>query len=255
MINLDLKESTDIVEACDERFVPIQFRNQHTDLSETFWRFVARQSCYVHWKGIPMQKDPFQITITQQLIQDIKPKTIIEFGTFRGASAVWLADIQSLSVEDGVVFSVDITDEYLYSAAKNDPRLRLILGDSNDVEQIFSPDLIATFRHPILLVEDAHINTTGILEFFHNNVFKKGDYFIIEDTNIDYNNACYDVWKETMDEASSQNKLVNLNNKIIALEEWMLSKGGQYLVDSHYVDPFGIKNGSKNWNSVVKKVK
>ncbi|MCZ6884296.1 MAG: cephalosporin hydroxylase family protein [Rickettsia endosymbiont of Ixodes ricinus] len=45
--------------------------------------------------------------MTQGLIQELKPKTIIEFGSFKGASALWLADIQSLSVKDGKVISID----------------------------------------------------------------------------------------------------------------------------------------------------
>ncbi|MCZ6886659.1 MAG: CmcI family methyltransferase [Rickettsia endosymbiont of Ixodes persulcatus] len=38
-------------------------------------------------------KNPFQIVTIQGLIQELKPKTIIEFGSFKGASALWLADI------------------------------------------------------------------------------------------------------------------------------------------------------------------
>ena len=33
------------------------------------------------------------LTIYQQLIQDLKPKTIIEFGTYEGGSALWMNDI------------------------------------------------------------------------------------------------------------------------------------------------------------------
>lgn len=57
------------------------------------------------------KKSPFQIVTTQGLIQELKPKTIIEFGSFKGASALWLADIQSLSVKDGKVISIDIDFE------------------------------------------------------------------------------------------------------------------------------------------------
>ena len=33
------------------------------------------------WKNLTLMKDPMTLTIYQQLIQDLKPRTIIEFGT------------------------------------------------------------------------------------------------------------------------------------------------------------------------------
>ena len=95
----------------------------------------------------------------------------------------------------------------------------------------------------------------GILDYFHDNLLKLGDYFIVEDTNIDYNNACYKVWIEEFDHSYCNNKLENLNNKIVNLKSWLQSKDNAYLVDTKYVDPFGIVNATKNWNSVIKKVK
>ena len=48
-------------------------------------------------------------------------------------------------------------------------------------------------------------------------------------------------------------KLENLNNKLIKLTNWLKEQKDLYLVDTKYVDPFGITNASKNWNSVIKK--
>lgn len=255
MVNQNLKQNFHRNEMIYERFVPIETRDEESDLSSSFWEFIAKKSCYVSWKGIPMQKDPFQIITTQQLIQELKPRTIIEFGTFRGASAVWLADIQSLTVKDGKIITLDITDEYLDPLAKSDTRIDFIIGDSNHVEKLFPQDMIKNFQHPILLIEDAHINTTGILDFFHKNVFTDGDYFIVEDTNLDYNNACAEVWKMDLDPITCHNKLTNLNNKIVNLKKWLDNKENKYLVDTRFVDPFGMKNATKNWNSVIKRVK
>jgi len=201
-----------------------------------------------------MQKGPFQILITQQLIQELKPKTIIEFGSFKGGSALWLADIQSLSVTDRKVISIDINLSNVDSRAKQNPKIQFLQGDCNEVEKIFSFAEMSTFMHPILLIEDAHINTAGILDFFHTNLFKSGDYFIVEDTNLDYNNSCYKEWRIGLDENDCLAKLNNLNNKIKVLEKWLSNKNGMYLVDGKYVDPFGIINASKNWNSVLRRM-
>ncbi len=48
-------------------------------------------------------------------------------------------------------------------------------------------------------------------------------------------------------------KLENLNNKIVKLTNWLREKKDLYLVDTKYVDSFGITNASKNWNSVIRK--
>jgi cephalosporin hydroxylase len=243
-----LKKETD-------RFINIETRNLESDLPELFWRQIAKESCYVNWKGIPMQKGPFQIITTQQLIQELKPKTIIEFGTYKGGSALWLADLQQLSITNGKVISIDINLDNVSSTLMKDPRIEFLQGDSNDIQNIFPKEKLTQLMHPILLIEDAHINTIGILDYFHKHSFKKDDYFIVEDTNKHYNEACYYFWQENLTESESLNKLENLNNKILNLQKWLSDKDKMYLLDAKYLDPFGIKNASKNWNSIVKRVK
>lgn len=237
------------------RLVPIEARTAESDLPRSFWDPIANQSCHVSWRGIPIQKSPFQIVATQQLIQELQPKTIIEFGSFKGGSALWLADIQSLCVSEGKVISIDIDLTNIHSSVKQDNRIEFIQGDSNRIETIFPIQKIKELTYPILLIEDAHINTVGILDYFHQHILRAGDYFIVEDTNFDYNQACYEVWKKTLDEETCIQKLQNLNNKLIHLTGWLADKNGMYLVDTHYVDPFGIQNASKNWNSVIKKIR
>ncbi|MCZ6886660.1 MAG: hypothetical protein O7C59_00370 [Rickettsia endosymbiont of Ixodes persulcatus] len=73
--------------------------------------------------------------------------------------------IQSLSVKDGQVISIDIDFENIDQAVKEDNRIEFLQGDSNKVEAIFPKEKISEIVHPILLIEDAHINTIGILEY------------------------------------------------------------------------------------------
>ncbi|MGG2343775.1 CmcI family methyltransferase [Rickettsia amblyommatis] len=83
-------------------------------------------------------------------MQALKPKTIIEFRSFKGASALWLADIQSLSVKDSKVISIDIDFENIDQAVKEDNRIEFLQGDSNKVEAIFPKEKISEIIHPIL---------------------------------------------------------------------------------------------------------
>jgi hypothetical protein len=41
--------------------------------------------------------------------------------------------------------------------------------------------------------------------------------------------------------------------KMPQLKGWVMSHEDEYLVDTYYLDIYGY-NGSKNWNSVLKKV-
>ncbi|WP_017443324.1 CmcI family methyltransferase [Rickettsia gravesii] len=133
-----------------KRFVSINNRISVSDIPESFWYYIAENSCDINWENIPLQKSPFQIVTTQGLIQALKPKTIIEFGSFKGASALWLADIQSLSVKDGKVISIDIDFENIDQAVKEDNRIEFLQGDSNKVEAIFPKEKISEIVHPIL---------------------------------------------------------------------------------------------------------
>ncbi|MFV9900803.1 MAG: CmcI family methyltransferase [Rickettsia conorii subsp. raoultii] len=133
------------------RFVSINNRTSVSDiLPESFCYSIAENSCDINWENILLQKSPFQIVITQGLIQALKSKTIIEFRSFKGASALWLADIQSLSIKDGKVISIDIDFENIDQAVKEDNRIEFLQGDSNKVEAIFPKEKISEIVHPIL---------------------------------------------------------------------------------------------------------
>lgn len=56
-----------------------------------------------------------------------------------------------------------------------------------------------------------------------------------------------------MEEKACIEKLENLNNKIVKFTNWLRERKDLYLIDTKYVDPFGITNASKNWNSVIRK--
>lgn len=183
---------------------------------------------------------------TQELIQELAPRTIIEFGSYKGGSALWLADMQQLFVQSGQVLSVDRDLSRLDEKAKSDRRIRFLEGDVNHIEQIFSKGTLENLPRPLLLIEDTHVNLTGILDYCHQYILREGDYIIVEDTNPDYYHACAKVRSK-----KSQNS--NLNNKLVILTEWLYNHIPYYQVDTKYLDLFGVKNISKNWNSVLRR--
>ena len=123
------------------------------------------------WKGLTLMKDPMTLTIYQQLIQDIKPKTIIEFGTYEGGSALWMKDVcKSLSLDTKVI-TIDIKN---ISPIKEIDFINLNVHEIGNFE-------FDKYESPIIVIEDCHENLKGIFNKV-NNFLKKGDYFIVEDT-------------------------------------------------------------------------
>ena len=123
------------------------------------------------WKGLTLMKDPMTLTIYQQLIQDIKPKTIIEFGTYDGGSALWMKDLcKSLSLDTKVV-TIDIKP---IEPIKEIEFINLDVNKIDDFE-------FSKYESPIIVIEDCHENLKGIFNKV-DNFLKKGDYFIVEDT-------------------------------------------------------------------------
>ena len=47
----------------------------------------------MNWRGTIVLKDPLSLTINQQLLWELKPQTVIEFGAYKGGSALWTADM------------------------------------------------------------------------------------------------------------------------------------------------------------------
>src|SRR5258708_5448850 len=44
------------------------------------------------YRGISMLKNPFEVALYPLLLWQVKPRTVVEIGSYRGASALWLAD-------------------------------------------------------------------------------------------------------------------------------------------------------------------
>jgi cephalosporin hydroxylase len=137
----------------------------------------------MHWRGIPLVKSVFDVSLYMMLLWDLMPRTIIEIGSASGGSAAWLADLMVSYGLDCHVYSMDIVKPELLH-----PGVTFMQGDSNKIEEALPRDLLERLTHPWLFVEDAHVNVAGVLEWIH--IFAQaGDYFVIEDTTSDAKEA------------------------------------------------------------------
>ena len=132
------------------------------------------------YRGVPMLKCPFDIALYTRLIWDLKPKTLLEFGSKFGGSALWFADIlATFGLNDTILRSYDIRPV----TAFKDPRIEFLEIDVSRPQDFLDAEALDALPRPILVVEDsshqyAHLRT--LLNFLHPHL-RKGDYLVIED--------------------------------------------------------------------------
>jgi|CXWL01.1.fsa_nt_gi cephalosporin hydroxylase len=130
----------------------------------------------MQWKGMPLFKTVYDFSLYPMMLWALKPRTIIEIGSGTGASAVWLADLASTFEIDSEVYSVD-----LHAPDLTHDHVRFIQGDCREIRTVFDEDFLRDAPHPWLVIEDAHVNVSGVLSHFHPYV-EPGDYVVVEDS-------------------------------------------------------------------------
>jgi len=222
----------------ENRFVKISEREDRSDIPVLAWQPLLNNSYLQTWKGIILNKGVTEIALYPMLLHELQPKTIIEIGAFNGGAAIWMADLLNMFNIEGSIYSVD-------EKAKLDSRVIFLEGDCNKLSEVFSPEKLAEFPHPWLVIEDAHVNLVAVANYFDNNGLKKGDYLIVEDTN----KYMWESWDNNWDD---QEEMEKGSQKMDELRSWLQDHENEYLIDSYYQDMYGY-NGSKNWNSILKK--
>lgn len=131
------------------------------------------------YKGIPTLKNPFDLALYPMLFWETRPGTIIEIGSNRGGSALWLADVARSFGFPAQIHSIDlnrVTDV-------EDPLVTFHRGDANHLENSLTADFLGALPRPLMVIEDAshHKDTTlAVLNFF-DRWLRAGEYVIVED--------------------------------------------------------------------------
>lgn len=214
------------------RFFDIKERNFFSIISHFSYNFISEYGNKIKetkwnlfkWKGLTLMKDPMTLSIYMQLIQDIKPKTILEFGTYEGGSALWMKDIvKSLNI-DCKIYTFDIDENNV--KIESDDVIQFYKLDNHKIKEFIKNNhsIFSDLEHPLLIIEDSHSNLKELLTEIDDFILSK-DYLIIEDT-ID------------------EDKYANMTD--------FLSTNKNYEIDTYYCDFWG-HNNSWNINSFLRK--
>lgn len=235
-----LQAQVESQEPSQKRFVPMEERPDTSLLPAELMPPISGGKYSTTYRGIPLLKDPFHFTVVPQLLWELRPRTIFEFGAYHGGSALWMADLMKLYDSESRVLSLDIDLTKLESLArKHRPDIEFIEGDVFDVETHFPGERLKKLPHPWLLSEDSHVNMIGVLEHFHK-FMQPGDYLCIEDTN------------PAGPQISGQGVVKKLgyvewgSAKLDDLKRFVQNHPGKYLVDRKYTDFYG---SNVTWNT------
>jgi len=200
------------------------------------------------WRGVTLLKDALDVFLYEQLMWELKPKTIFESGTYTGGCALWMADTMRSFGESVPVITVDITDMNVHELVKNDPDIKVKIADITKIDEAFPEEMLQKCEHPWLLTEDCHVDLLGVLEHFHKYM-KPGDYFIIDDTGP---NCPLVSGQGLLDNVDINQE--NGMQKLLLLNSFLEKYSDYYKIDTFYTDRFGY-NASFNWNGYIKRVK
>lgn len=135
------------------------------------------------YRGTRLYKCPTDMWVYQEIIDDLRPGLVVETGTFRGGSALFIADRLELQ-SHGEVVTVDIT---ALPDQPQHPRLTYLIASST------APDLRAeidrrlpTDGSPVVVILDSDHSHQHVLEELRAfaSVVTPGSYLIVEDTNV-----------------------------------------------------------------------
>jgi cephalosporin hydroxylase len=215
-----------------ERFVRLEDRRWISDLawSHQLLRGIEKAKTNMlqldpvplHWKGAVLMKDPFDVAIYLTLVQELRPRTIIEVGAYQGGTAAWLADLLETLGIDGHVYAFDIDTDQIVA---RHPRVTFMAADSNNLST-FDEALLRDLPRPWLVIEDAHVNICEVLRFFDRHL-RPGDYLAVED--------------------------LFAPSYYVPFLKFAAAASSHYRVDTRYTDLFGY-NVSWNVNGYLRKI-
>lgn len=95
----------------DAMFSPeerVEYAKTIQDFNRLYYRCDRQTWCQTAWRGVNVLKPPTDLWIYQELIEKHRPDLIIETGTMRGGSAMFLSDMNRLMNPNGHVVTIDI---------------------------------------------------------------------------------------------------------------------------------------------------
>ncbi|HEY0101241.1 MAG TPA: CmcI family methyltransferase [Pyrinomonadaceae bacterium] len=134
------------------------------------------------WLGVETLKCPLDLWIYQELLQEVRPRYIIETGTAAGGSALFLASVCDL-LGTGEIITVDIEER---PARPAHARIEYLKGSSVAVDTVRAIKERVGVAAPVLAILDSDHSQQHVSQELqiYGAMVTEGSYLIVEDTNV-----------------------------------------------------------------------
>ena len=135
------------------------------------------------WLGAQALKNPLDLWVYQEIMWETEPELIVETGTYRGGSALYLASLCDLLAR-GEVISIDVEprrDDY-----PEHPRITYLAGRSSTDPGVVEEVRERAGGRPILVILDSDHSQRHVEAELaaYTPLVPVGSYVIVEDSNI-----------------------------------------------------------------------
>lgn len=158
---------------------------QH-ELIRLYHELPVWESTWFH--GVRIFKNPLDLWMVEQIMHRIQPRFVVETGTFRGASALFYAQVlEGLGLNESRVLTVDIADYNQAAAAQRLwKRVTFFHGSSTD-ERIVGEMAKLTRGATTLVALDSDHSMKHVLNELrmYAPMVSPGSYIVVEDTHMD----------------------------------------------------------------------
>jgi cephalosporin hydroxylase len=135
------------------------------------------------WLGTQALKNPLDLWVYQEIMAETRPELIVETGTWRGGSALYLASVCDL-LGEGEIVSIDVApmrDDY-----PQHPRITYLAGrSSTDPDVLAEVSARAAGRRTLVILDSDHSQAHVEAELAaYAPLVPVGCYLVVEDSNI-----------------------------------------------------------------------
>jgi cephalosporin hydroxylase len=153
----------------------------------SIWFFENQIWNTMSWCGIKTMKSPSDMWNYQEIISRVRPSLIVEFGTYQGGSALYMAEILRTLGLKSRVLTVDPNDWGIPDQVRNHPLIELhrtISIDPKIKERIKL--LREAYPGPMFVILDGDHSAENVYRelLIMKDLTVAGDYLINEDSNM-----------------------------------------------------------------------
>ncbi len=149
------------------------------------WYYDTKVWTTTTWLGVPAMKSVQDMWSYQEIITELQPGLVVEFGVAAGGATLFYAGILD-QLGHGRVLGVDVDLSQVHRQAADHPRVVLIEGSSTEPAVADRVVEMRAGAGPIFAVLDSDHHKSHVLAELEllTPLLEPGDYLIVEDSNI-----------------------------------------------------------------------